>query len=133
MFAKRTSAEGFTLIEIIFAVAILSVSLIGVSGIISMSGNQATRIEDEREITELALSVKTCVASFKVPYLRTLADEGKTEVWFGIGNTSCLTGSSFTGTFDMDAAPKIFLKTYLRDGEETVDREYAAYFETSTT
>lgn len=47
-----------------------------------MSGNQATRIEDEREISELALSLKTCVASFGVPYLRTLADGRKTEIWF---------------------------------------------------
>lgn len=82
MSANRTSGGGFTIIEIIFAVAIISVSLIGVSSIISMSGNQATRIEDEREISELALSVKTCVANFKIPYLRTLADGRKTEVWF---------------------------------------------------
>lgn len=82
MFAKRTSLGGFTLIEIIFAVSIISVSLIGVSAIISMSGNQATRIEDEREISELALSIKTCVSSFGVPYLRTLADGRKTETWF---------------------------------------------------
>ncbi len=82
MFAKRNHADGFSLIEIIFAVSILSVSLIGVSAIISMSGNQATRIEDEREISELALSLKTCVASFGVPYLRTLADGRKTETWF---------------------------------------------------
>ncbi len=93
MSAKRKSASksGFTLVEIIFAVAILSVSLIGVSSIISMSGNQATRLEDEREISELALSVKTCAASFGVPYLRSLADGRKTEIWFGSGNVSCQT------------------------------------------
>lgn len=64
MFAKRTARKGFTLIEIIFAVAIMSVSLIGISSIISMSGNQATRMEDEREASELAISLKNCVASF---------------------------------------------------------------------
>ena len=78
----RPSREGFTLVEIVFAVAIISVSLIGVSAIISMSGNQATRIEDERDVSELALSAKTCVTGFGIPYLRSLADGRKTEIWF---------------------------------------------------
>lgn len=75
-------SEGFTMVEIVFAVAIISVTLIGVTAIISMSGNQATRIEDEREMAELALSVKTCVASFGIPHLRSVADGRKTEIWF---------------------------------------------------
>lgn len=70
------------MVEIVFAVAIISVTLIGVTAIISMSGNQATRIEDEREMAELALSVKTCVASFGIPHLRSVADGRKTEIWF---------------------------------------------------
>lgn len=117
MFARRTKTtfrDGFTLVEIIFAVAIISVSLIGVSAIISMSGNQATRIEDEREVSELALSVKTCVTSFPIPYLRSLADGRKTEIWFGSGNTECLTGRTLTGSFDLATSPKINLETSLQ-------------------
>ncbi|MFB0964269.1 MAG: type II secretion system protein [Patescibacteria group bacterium] len=117
MFAKRTKTVfqgGFTLVEIIFAVAIISVSLIGVSAIISMSGNQATRIEDEREASELALSVKTCVGGFGIPYLRSVADGGKTEIWFGSGNTECLTGRTLTGSFDFASSPKIRLETSLQ-------------------
>lgn len=99
MFAKRTRAadrQGFTMVEIVFAVAIISVTFIGVTAIISLSGNQATKIEDEREMAELLLSVKTCVASFPIEYLREIADGRKTELGFGPDNASCLTGSSFT-------------------------------------
>ena len=56
-----SSRNGFTLVEVVFAVAIISATLIGISSLISMGGKQATRAEDEREVASLCLSVRTCV------------------------------------------------------------------------
>ena len=55
--------NGFTLVEVVFAVAIISATLIGISSLISMGGKQAARAEDEREMASLCLSVRTCAKS----------------------------------------------------------------------
>lgn len=130
------SHNAFTLAEILFAVAIISVSFIGVSALISLGGRQATRIEDEREISDLALSVETCVKSFGIPYLRSIPSGKKTPVNFGSGNTQCATGAVFTGNYDPSTAAQIVLKGFTGSGTgpsaESSSREYGAYFVTST-
>ncbi|MDQ1344401.1 MAG: hypothetical protein QG650_1122 [Patescibacteria group bacterium] len=131
-FGKRSA---FTLAEIIFAVAIISVSLLGASALISTGGRQASQAEDDRESSDLLLSVRTCVSSFGIPYLRSVPSGTKVSAWFGSGGTECLTGTAYTGTYDWESAPKITLKNFSGSGTsadaESGNREYGAYFTTS--
>lgn len=97
MSAKRRSRpKGFTLVEIVIAATIITVSLVGVSSLISSGAKQSVRSEDDREATELLASVKTCVLSFGGTALRSVGSGELVPVWFGNSGSQCLTGTSFT-------------------------------------
>lgn len=126
------SAKGFTLVEILIAVAVLTTVMLGTSALISTGGKQASRLEDDRELSDLLLSAKNCVGTFPVPYLRSVPTNSKVTVSFGTGNLDCMTGATFTGSrFPENGTGRIVLGG--KSGEtEAGERSFAAFFSVKT-
>lgn len=62
--------SAFSIIEIIFAVAILATGMLGTYALISGGSREAVRSENSQEMAGMLLSAKTCVQSFGFATLR---------------------------------------------------------------
>jgi prepilin-type N-terminal cleavage/methylation domain-containing protein len=124
--------KGFSFVEILIAVAILSTVLIGTYSFISAGGREASRLENLREMSGLLLSAKACVGSFGVPYLRSVGSGSNVPLSFGTGGTGCLTGTTFTGSVFPASAPTIDLPSSFGDAGSGGTRSYSAYFTSGT-
>jgi prepilin-type N-terminal cleavage/methylation domain-containing protein len=122
---------GFSLVEILLAVTILTIVLTGTYSIVASGAKEASRVENGREISSLLFSAKACVESFGIPYARSVAAGTSVPVWFGTTQTECLTGATFTTSHP--GTPSVELKGFFGEGgEEGGSRDYLLSFTSST-